>query len=336
MLERFVKIFKVPPAMYPYIHLVVDEREMELVVRMNGQAMTADQVAEMVETSPEEAESFLARAYSRGIVDRQTEGGVTTCSAATFYRRLDPLAMYENWGDIPAEARDAVIEWQLQEFINLWMPVVKEITKDPDAYHKIPNRDVLLLGEALEQVEAATEHVVVPCDCRCIVMACNRPVEVCIRLDEGARLTLERGHGRRLTKEECKTIVVNADRAGLTHTGRRAWREHGLFGLCNCCLCDCYPFRASQVLGMQKQWPRSHYVALRDLNECHQCGLCTRRCQFGAFYHDGSRITVNGKTRKRVLFDPEKCWGCGVCASACPTGAINMVLPGESETEGTA
>ncbi len=336
LLEEFVQVFQVPPAMQPHIPLVVDEREMELVVQMNGRAMTVDQVADMMEMSAEEAEAFLHRAYSRGIVDKQTEDDVatplalTSYAAATFYRRLDPLAMYENWGDIPAEARDAVIEWQLQEFINLWLPVVEEMKEDPDAYHKIPNRDVLLLEEALEQVEAATEHVVVPCDCRAIVMACNRPSEVCIRLDEGARFTLERGHGRRVTKDECKTIVVNAHRAGLMQTGRRAWREHDLFGFCNCCTCDCYPFRASEAVGMQKQWPRSHHIAACDWDECNHCGLCTRRCYFGAFYRDGSKIVINGKARKRVLFDAEKCWGCGICATACPTEAISMMPLGQN------
>jgi ferredoxin len=325
LLEEFTRVFQVPPAMQPYLHLVADEREMELVVQMKGRAMSVEQVADVMEMSPAEAEAFLRRAYSRGIVDWLAEDDITTYSAATFYRRLDPLAMYENWGDIPAEARDAVIVWQLQEFTNLWLPVVEEMKKDPDTYHKIPNRDVLLLEEALEQVEAATEHVVVPCDCRAIVMACNRPLEVCIRLDEGARHTLGRGHGRRITKEECKTIVVNADRAGLMHTGRRAWREHDLFGFCNCCTCDCYPFRASEAIGMQKQWPRSHYVAACDWDKCSHCGLCTRRCYFGAFYRDGSKIVINGKARKQVLFDPDECWGCGICATACPTEAIRMV-----------
>jgi ferredoxin len=337
LLEEFVRVFQVPPAMQPYLHLVVDEREMELVVKMNGRAMTVDQVADMMNMSPQEAEAFLSRAHSRGIVDKQTEDGVATplaltrYTAATFYRRVDPLAMYENWGDIPAEARDAVAAWQLQEFINLWLPVVEEMMKDPDAaagtnkYHEIPNQDVLLLEEALEQVEAATEHVVVPCDCRAIFMACNRPLEVCIRLDEGTRLTLERGHGRRITKEECKTIVVNAHRAGLMQTGSRAWREHDLFGFCNCCTCDCYPFRVSEAVGMRKQWPRSHYVAACDWDKCSHCGLCTRRCYFGAFYRDGSKIVIDGKARKQVLFDTEKCWGCGLCATACPTEAIRMV-----------
>ena len=325
MIDEFVHIFELPPAMIPHIDFVVQGREMELVVGLGKQALMLDQVAEMLQMPRDEAEAFLTQAYYRHVIKRKTEEGVTTYAAGSFYRRLDPLSMYEGWGDVPADARDAVIEWQLQEFINIWQPVVEEMRKDPDAFIRIPNRDVLLLDEALEMVEAATDHVVVPCDCRAIVMACDRPREACIRLDKGALNTLEQGHGRRVTKEEMKQIVVNCDREGLMHTGRRAWREQGeLFALCNCCACDCYPIRGGIKLGMSQQWPRAHYVAERDLEKCHMCGKCAQRCHFDAFYRDGTQVRVKGKKARHVAFDASKCWGCGLCATACPEEAITM------------
>jgi NAD-dependent dihydropyrimidine dehydrogenase PreA subunit len=336
-LDRFVEVFQLPPAMVPHVEFVVTEQEVDLVIGLGDEAMTLEQIAEMMDLPMPETEELVRNAYHRTVIKKGPgrgpyarsvldEDGPTTYSAAVFYRRLDPLAMYENWGDVPAEAREAVIDWQLQEFIEIWKPMVEEIEKDPDAYVRMPNRDVLLLDEALAMVEAADHHVVRMCDCRAIVRACDRPVEACISLGEYALIALDQGHGRQVSKDEMKRIVIEADRAGLMHTGDHNWQERGgPRGFCNCCACDCYPFRAGMKLGMDRRWPRSHYVAERDMEKCLQCGKCTRRCHFGAFYHDGTRTEINGKRRKTVQFDPEKCWGCGLCATACPEGAISMV-----------
>ncbi|MBI4786577.1 MAG: 4Fe-4S dicluster domain-containing protein [Chloroflexi bacterium] len=338
-LDEFVRIFQLPPAMLPYVDFVVQGREMELVVGLDDTALTAEEIAEMLRMPRDQADAFILSAYHRMVIAKDTnkETGVVTYKAGKFYRRLDPLSMYENWGDVPAEARNAVIDWQLEEFIGIWLPVVEEIKNNPDVYVKIPNRDVLLLEEALAMVEAASDHVVVPCDCRAIVMACQRPSEACIRLDEGALRTLEQGHGRRVTKEEMKAIVVNTDREGLMHTGSRNWRERGAFGFCNCCGCDCYPFRAGVKLGMFREWPRAHHVADCDWEKCTHCGKCTRRCHFSAFHLDGTRTLVNGKNMRTVRFDASKCVGCGLCANACDFGAITMKplrAPAEPRADG--
>lgn len=324
LIEDFARVFQLPPAMRPYASLVATEAEMALVLRLRDQPMTADQIAAALDMPPVETERFIRRAFHRAIIRREMTEAGPLYHPANFYERMNILAMYENWADVPADVRESVMAWQLQEFIQKWLPTIRQIQAEPEAPSKIPNRDVLLLEEALAQVEAATEHVVVPCDCRAIVMACNRPVEVCIRLDEGARLTLEHGQGRRLSREECRAIVVDADRAGLMHTGLRAWQDQELFGFCNCCACDCYPFRAGRRLGLSQQWPRRHYIAHCQADQCIHCGVCVRRCHFGAFYRDGTMIEINGRRRQAVLFDPAKCYGCGLCATACSQGAIQM------------
>ena len=210
-----------PPAMLPHIEFVAQEREIALVVALGNGPLIAPQIAEKLALPPDETEALLHDAYTRSIVNREAVDGVMTYTHATFSERLDPLSMYENWRDVPAEARAAVVQWQFEEFIKTWQPEVEALLVDPDKPTSIPNRDVLLLAEALAMVDAASEYVVVPCDCRSIVMACDRPRETCIRLDEDARKTLERGHGRRLTKDEMREVVIKANKAGLMASGDR-------------------------------------------------------------------------------------------------------------------
>jgi hypothetical protein len=117
LVEEFIVTFDVWEVARPYIHMIVDEREMELIVRMQGRSMTADKVAELMETSVEKAADLLQRCYSRCIVDRLVEGGVTRYAAADFAARLNHFAKYENWDDIPAHARKAIDRRFLDEFI---------------------------------------------------------------------------------------------------------------------------------------------------------------------------------------------------------------------------
>jgi len=304
--------------------MIVDEQEMELVVRMQGQSMTAEEVAGLLSMTHEQASAFLQRCYSRCIVNKTVENSVTTYSPADFGSRLDHFAKFENWDDIPPEARKAIDRRFLDEFTAKHRPNVELKMQGASPENALPNDTIMLLSEVEEMMDAATYIVVQPCDCRRLGQNCDKPIDTCIWLDESALAALDRGHGRRVTKEEAKELARWADKQGLMHTGDGEWQTRGLYAICNCCACDCYPFRAGQELGSKGVWPKSRYVAVYDKECCDFCGTCVKRCHFDAFYHDGSMVETTGKTKENVRFDPEKCWGCGLCANTCPSGAIVM------------
>ncbi len=334
----FNKLFKVPEAMQQYIHLVVQPVEMDLILAMAGETLAIPEIAERMGWPVEKAEKFLTTAYERHVVTKiigdkpvgyvfdyvDQKDRAVRYAPAKFYDRLDPVTMQENWTDIPEEVRKEISEWWLAGYVEKVTPIIEQIKKDPEAYFQIKQKDFLLLSEALEQVEAAEFHVVVNCDCRSSELACKHMREGCIRFDDGARYTIERGLGRVLSKEECKEVVINTDRDGLMHIGGRNWQEHGLFGFCNCCTCCCFPLRTSVRLGSEKTYPRVHYQALRDMELCIHCGICAKRCPYDAFSRGTERIEINGKKRRKVSFNADKCYGCGLCSTACPTGAITM------------
>jgi NAD-dependent dihydropyrimidine dehydrogenase PreA subunit len=304
---------------------MVEEDEMRLVVGIAHQHLDPDQVSDLLALSRAEATDLLARAYSKCIVDKLDEDGLTKYKISDFYARLDHFVKYENWHAVPAEDRKVINRRYFDEFVARHRHNVERKMQGLEAENALPNDTVMLLHEVEEMIEAASEIVVQPCDCRKLGENCNRPVETCIWLDDGARQALDRGHGRRLTKEEAIQLLRHADKKGLMHTADSEWRERGLHAICNCCACDCYPFRAAQELGSKGVWPKSYYIVQHDRDLCNQCGACVKRCHFEVFYHDGSTVEIDGKIKKNVAVSLEKCWGCGLCANTCPEGAIEMI-----------
>ena len=320
-----MSVFNVWDEVHPHLSLIVDEDEMRLVVGMADQQLDTKQVADLLAVSYDESAKLLGKAYSRCIVDKLVEDGSTKYQISDFYNRLDHFAKYENWYDIPAEDRKVINRRFLDEFIARHKHNVMRKMRGLEAENALPNDTIMLLCEVEEMINAASDIVVQPCDCRKLGENCDRPVETCIWLDDGARQALDRGHGRRLTREEAIELIHRADNKGLMHTADSEWRERGLHAICNCCACDCYPFHAAQELGSKGVWPKSKYIVQHDRDLCNQCGACVRRCHFDAFYYEGSIVEVDGKSKQGVAVDLEKCWGCGLCANTCTEGAIMMI-----------
>jgi Pyruvate/2-oxoacid:ferredoxin oxidoreductase delta subunit len=329
-LEKYVEIYKIPPAIVPYVQLAVTEKEMDLVIGLADDQMTIDEIAAMLAIPLEDASELVRQAVSRKVI---TIAGRTSWrqpieemekplryEASNFVHRMYNFAYreYDTWAGVPREARDAALKWSLDYYIEfIHKTSVEAMRKDPDARVQVPNRDYLLLEEALAMVDAATDHAIVECDCRPLLDRCDYPRDNCIRLDEGARLSVEHGLGRKVTKEEMKQIVIDANMIGLMHTGNRFWKERKeLFGFCNCCACCCYPTLGGIHAGLDKTWPRVYYVAERDLDLCFECGICVQRCHFDAFFEDD---------HGEIQFNGDECRGCGICATGCPEGAIKMV-----------
>jgi len=326
LFDEFVEAFDVWEEAWPYLPLMVDEEEMRFVVAAQGRDATVEDAASLLGIPAKQAAALLRRAYERHVVDKVVEAGITKYAPGVFWHRLDQFAKYENWDDIPAEDRRRINRRFLDEFIARHRVNVERMIQGLDPDCEPPNDEVLLLNAVYEMLRAATHIVVQPCDCRRLGQNCDRPVDTCIWLDDAALEALDRGHGRRLTREEAVSLVRQADKAGLMHTADNNWRRRGLHAICNCCACDCYPFRAAQELGSKGIWPRSRYVAVHDAERCNLCGACVRRCHFEAFYHDGSVVDIDGRSKKDIVYNPGRCWGCGLCANTCPSEAIAMEL----------
>ena len=320
-------IFGVWEEARPYISAIFHEQEMKLVIGMQGRAMTLEEVAGLLGMPPEQAETFLEQCYRRCIVNKTVEKESTVYRPADFAARLNHFAMFEEWDGLPVRARRAIDRRFLDEFIAKHRSNIEREMHGLPAGGALPNDAVMLLDEIEEMIDAAAHIAVLPCDCRRLGQNCRRPVETCLYLDDSALGALDRRQGRRLSKAEAKEILRRADQEGLMHTADSQWQQRGLHAICNCCACDCYPFRAALELGCKGVWPRSRCIAIHDQDRCSSCGKCVKRCHFAAFYfaEPGESLEKDkGKVNQEVRFDAEKCWGCGLCANTCPSSAILM------------
>lgn len=328
--ETFIRIFQLPATMRPYLNLIVTEQEIDLVVGLAQQPLTGEEIAEMIRIPQDEADHLVRDAFKRDIIKRVFEDHQARYAPGQFYANLDYLSAYETgtWRRVPENVRSETAEWQLQKFIEMWKPAIEAVAQDPDTWVNIKNRDVLLLEQALEMVEASEYICLLPCQCKTTLCTPSPVIEGSMRLGERARLTLEQGQGRSLTVEAAKAHLLYLDRMGLIHTGPRQWRKHDpkleWVSHGNCHPNYSFPFIAGQRLGLHKIYPRAYYSAAIDWDQCTHCGLCIGRCPFGAFYQDGTHIHMHGETMRQVIYDDDNCWGCGLCVNACPESAIKM------------
>lgn len=178
---------------------------------------------------------------------------------------------------------------------------------------------ILASDDVSKLIDNARNISVTKCSCRAINGACVSPLEVCIQLDRAADYAIERGTGRKLSREEALRMLEMCEEQGLVHV---AENKRGVGNvICNCCRDCCLNWPAPKT-GIGKFVSPSRFRALVDSDECTGCEACIDRCFFDALQ------MVDGN----AAVEQEKCVGCGVCGVVCVVDAISMqeVSPQES------
>lgn len=313
MSQELLKIFRAPEFIREYLHFFLTAEEMRLLPLLGAKALTAEEVAALWGQPADRVSGLLETAYRRQVLNREISEGLPRYKVGEFYDRLDSYSKFGNYYILPCKIRRQLEQWDFQEYLQKNDYFQLAVTGAP-GYQQRYSEVVLLLQEAEEMVAAASVIRVVPCNCKMLSDNCSHSREICLTLDQ--KRVDERTGGRELTENEAIHLIRQLDKEGLVHTGAYNWREVGPSFLCNCCSCCCFPFRAGMQLGTRGRWPKSHYLACYHKEKCRSCGLCARRCPFGAFRLD--------QTQKLLTFNQELCWGCGLCANQCPGQAIEM------------
>ncbi len=176
-----------------------------------------------------------------------------------------------------------------------------------------PNSQVLASDDVVNLINQASNIAVTKCSCRAIDGACGQPVEVCMQLDRAAEYAIERGTGRKLSRQEALDMLEMCEDQGLVHV---AENKQGVgHVICNCCH-DCCINWTSVRTGVGKFASPSRFRASIDFDKCNGCEKCVERCIF-----DALTLTADGTS---VAVDEQKCMGCGVCRVACMLDAISL------------
>jgi Pyruvate/2-oxoacid:ferredoxin oxidoreductase delta subunit len=169
--------------------------------------------------------------------------------------------------------------------------------------------------------------VVKPCDCRKIGELSGEPCSVaspelgCLLCGVAAQFLLDRGVGKKLTKEEAIEFLKKTEKAGLVHNAVNTSGPVSAMIICNCCSCHCgtlYPFKKHKVVGVTP----SNFTPRIDDKLCVKCESCLKKCPMGAIYHRWPNEADSSD--ERMVVREEFCIGCGVCASNCKKTAISL------------
>ncbi len=269
--------------------------------------------------SPEQLEKRLDGILKKGGIESKTRNGkMHYCNAPLVVgmyefqlNRLTP-EFIKDFNDYTSDRKFGI------EFLGTKLPQMRTI---PVARSIHPQHNVSTFDEVMMLLQQAEEPFAIhECICRKkksmeggICKVTDRR-ETCLSIGSMARMSMENGSGRELTREEAVEIIEQNQKQGLVlQPSNTAKAEF----ICSCCGCCC------GMLGLQQDLPKpldfwvSNFYAAVDRGTCEGCGACVKRCQVKA-------VSVSRKKEPAVV-DLDRCIGCGVCVPTCPTQSITLV-----------
>jgi len=294
---------------------LADEKEAKLLMAAAPPA-TVEELAEKTGLSKSEIEGMIAPLFKKGLLFKSKKNG-----HMRYYRVRHLLQMHD---------ATAVMIDPPRKMLELWKKFMDEEFEDfsrdfeqklPGAVIRVipvnvtirPRTQILAFDDVSKMVEGARNIAVTPCSCRVIDGKCGKPLEVCMQFNKAADYAIERGTGRKLSREEAIEMLKMCEEEGLVHVGNNQ-RSVGHV-ICNCCS-DCCLNWPSLRTGLKKFVVPSRFQAVVDPDLCSSCETCLDRCHFDA-------ITMEGEGDTAIV-DPDKCMGCGVCLVTCPEEAISL------------
>jgi ferredoxin len=319
-----IKTIKYLPEILEHI---MSQEDAEIIAKLGSKPYSLEEIVNVLGISEEEAQEVIEEDLfkKKGLIMPFPD-----LLSGSFKYRATPLLLLHDMTLLNAHfAKEKDIafldlwdkfyeEEMIPEFGNLKIegdlaPIFRVVTLDESI---IPTQEVLTYETVKGIINKANLISVQPCVCRVRTHGknCNYPIEVCMAFGPAAKVVIERGHGREVTKEEALEIKKKATEAGLVHLSSNA--SSGFIFICSCCGCCCGAIHALVHHDKTQLGIPSRYQSQIDPDLCAGCETCVSQCQFQAISMEDDKAVV----------DSNHCWGCGVCVAVCPQGAASLQL----------
>jgi electron transport complex protein RnfB len=171
---------------------------------------------------------------------------------------------------------------------------IQELLKTTDGPYMVAN----CICKQLKDIE---EH---PCK------VTNRR-EICLGFGHAAKLYIDQGWGREISKEKVISILKQNQEEGLV---LQADNSQKLTFLCSCCSCCCEGLSRFLKIPNPGKMMISNFFAEVDADYCTGCEMCIEICPMEAI-----KLVDN-----IAIIKQKRCIGCGNCVAKCPSEAISL------------
>lgn len=166
-----------------------------------------------------------------------------------------------------------------------------------------------------ELVKSMNYFSVANCVCResneLLDKSCTHTRETCLQFGGAARMYVERGLGREISRDEALFILERAQEEGLVLQPTNSKKPNYI---CCCCGCACEILTTAKRLPRPSEFFATNHFSHVDAGSCTGCGSCVDICPMEALE------VIDDVT----VVDLDRCIGCGVCVPACPSDAIEL------------
>lgn len=288
--------------------------EAELLCRMSFRVKTVDEIIKDSGLDAHEVEKTLDALSSKALVFSKTGKSGKT------YALLPTIP-----GLFEFPFMKGITSPGLKKLAGLWEEYHADTLGDAFSGNPTPLARVIPVGSSVESIsnihpyEEVKEFIsqseyfaLADCACRVSVAKCDKPKDVCLVFDAGAKFLVEKGFGKEITRDEAFAVLDRSEEAGLVHMSGNT--KSKTYFICNCCPCCCTIMRGLTQLRNPNAFYTSSYLAVLESSECISCSACINRCPMGAVKIDDESSVI----------DESMCIGCGLCVSSCPVSAISL------------